>query len=128
MTDWKAMKRYPVAAVVMQCSPVSPIIFASYTSGPITWVEVYVSEAEGQSDVDDPGWVATGSDTSQAVMILERCTASVSNGSKSPGRVRFRPGTEPLQRVLPHENPDHCHWAGFTTKNPALQVHNCQSN
>jgi len=56
--------------------------------------------------------------------------ASVSNGSKSPGRfrVRFRPGTEPLQRVLPHENPDRCHWAGFTTKNPALQVHNFRSN
>jgi len=60
----------------------------------------------------------------------EMDTGSVSNGSKSPGRfrVRFRPGTEPFQWVLPHENPDRCHWAGFTTKNPALQVHNFRSN
>jgi len=61
---------------------------------------------------------------------LLRPSTSVSNGSKSPGqfRVRFRSGTEPLQRVLPHENPDRCHWAGFTTKKPALQVHNFRSN
>ena len=55
---------------------------------------------------------------------------SVSNGSKSPGRfrVRFRPGTELLQRVLPHENPDRCNWASFTTKNPAFQHHKFGSN
>ena len=39
-----------------------------------------------------------------------------------------RVGTEPLQWVLPHENLDCCHWAGFTTKNTALQVHNFRSN
>ena len=55
---------------------------------------------------------------------------SVSNGSKSPGRfrVQFRPGSEPSQQVLPHENPDRCHWAGFTSKNPAFQVHNFRCN
>ena len=45
-------------------------------------------------------------------------SSSVSNGSIFPGRfrVRFRPRTELLQWVPPHENPDHCQWAGFTSK------------
>ena len=47
--------------------------------------------------------------------------SSVSNCSKSPGRlrVRFRPRTRPLQWVLPHKNPDCCNRASFTTKNLA---------
>jgi hypothetical protein len=55
---------------------------------------------------------------------------SVSNGSNPLERFRVRvgTGTEPLQRFLPHENPDHCNWAGFTTKNPAFQPHNFGSN
>jgi hypothetical protein len=54
----------------------------------------------------------------------------VSNGSNplEQFRVRVGTGTEPLQRVLPHENLDRCHWAGFTTKNPAFQVHIFGSN
>jgi len=55
---------------------------------------------------------------------------SVSNGSKwlVQFRVRVGTGTEPLQRVLPLKNPDHCNWAGFTTTNPAFQTHNFDSN
>jgi len=48
-----------------------------------------------------------------------RClVVSVSNGSNPLERFRVRvgTGTEPWQRFLPHENPDRCHWASFTTK------------
>jgi len=69
------MERHPVEAGVPQGSPVSPILFAIYTSGVIKWVEAYVSEAEGLSFIDDLGWVATGSDVNHVVSILERCTA-----------------------------------------------------
>jgi len=56
--------------------------------------------------------------------------SSVSNGSNPLERFRVNIGTgmEPLQRILPHENPDHCNWAGFTTNNPAFQPHNFGSN
>ena len=49
-----------------------------------------------------------------------------SNGSKSPVRfwAQFQPSTGPLQCVSPHENPDRCNWAAFTTENPAFQPHN----
>jgi len=55
---------------------------------------------------------------------------SVSNGSKFPGRfrLRFRPRIQPLQWVLPYKNPDHCNWAGCTTKNPAFEHHKFGSN
>jgi hypothetical protein len=55
---------------------------------------------------------------------------SVSNGSNPLERflVRVGTGTEPWQRFLTHENPDCCHWAGFTTKNPAFEPHNFGSN
>jgi hypothetical protein len=42
-----AMERHPVEAGVPQGSPVSPILFAIYTSGLIKWVEEYVSEPGG---------------------------------------------------------------------------------
>jgi len=73
--EGNAMERHPVEAGVPQGSPVSPILFAVYTSGLIKWVEEYVSEAEGLSFVDDLGWVATGSDVTHVVTILERCAA-----------------------------------------------------
>jgi hypothetical protein len=69
------MERHPVEAGVPQGSPVSPILFAIYTSGLIKWVEEYVSEAEGLSVVDDLGWVVTGSNVNHVVSILERCAA-----------------------------------------------------
>jgi len=57
-------------------------------------------------------------------------TASVSNCSNPLERVwvRVRTGTEPWQQVLPHKNPDCCHWACFTTKNPSFHAHNFGSN
>jgi len=67
--------RHPVQAGVPQRLPVSQILFAIYTSGLIKWVIEYVSEAEGQSCVDDVGWVATGSDLNPVFTILERCAA-----------------------------------------------------
>jgi len=73
--EGNAMERHPVEAGVPQGSPVSPILFAIYTSGLIKWVEEYVSEAERLSFVDDLGWVATGSDVNHVVSILERCAA-----------------------------------------------------
>jgi hypothetical protein len=72
--EGNAMERHPVEAGVPQGSPVSPILFAIYTSGLIKWVEEYVS-AKGLSFVDDLGWVATGSNVNQVVTILERCAA-----------------------------------------------------
>jgi len=65
------MQRHPVEAGVPQGSPMSPIIFAIYTSGLINWVEEYVS-AEGLSCVDDLGRVETGSDVNLLVMTLDR--------------------------------------------------------
>jgi len=65
------VQRHPLEAGVPQGSPVSPILFAIYTSGLIKWVEEYVSEAEGLFFVDDLGWVATGSDVNRVVSILE---------------------------------------------------------
>ena len=66
-----------------------------------------------------------GSEKSSAVHII-----SVSNGSNPLVRfpVRVGTGTEPLQWVLLHENPDCCNWAGFTTKNLAFQLNNLGSN
>jgi hypothetical protein len=68
------MERHPVKAGVPQGSPVSPILFAIYTSGLIKWVEEYVSEAEGLSFVVDLIWVATGNDVNHVHSILERCS------------------------------------------------------
>jgi len=73
--ELSAMERHPVEAGVPQGSPVSPILFAIYTSGLIKWVEEYVSEVEVLSYVDDLIWVATGSDVNHVVSILERCAA-----------------------------------------------------
>ena len=73
--EGNAMDRHPVEAGVPQDSPVSPVLFAIYTSGLIKWVEQYVSEAEELSLVDDLGWVATGSDVNHVVSILESCGA-----------------------------------------------------
>ena len=73
--EGNAMERHPVEAGVPQGSPVSPILFAIYTSGLIKWVEEYVSEAEGLSFVDDLGWVATGNDVNHVISIPERCAA-----------------------------------------------------
>jgi hypothetical protein len=70
-----AKERHPVEAGVPHGSPVSPMLFAIYTSGLITWVERYVSEAEGLSFVYDLGWVATGSDVNHDVSILVRYAA-----------------------------------------------------
>jgi len=69
--EGNTMDRHPVEAGVPQGSPVSPILFAIYTSGLIKCVEEYVSEAEGLSFVDDLGWVATRSDVNHVVSICE---------------------------------------------------------
>jgi len=69
-----AITRHPVEAEVQQCSPISPILLAIYTSGLINWVEEYIS-AKGLSVVHDLGWVATGSNVNQVVTKLEQCAA-----------------------------------------------------
>jgi hypothetical protein len=73
--EGNAMERHPVDAGVLQGSPVSPILFAIYTSGLIKWVKEDVSEGEGLSFVDNLGWVVTGSDVNHIVMIRERWAA-----------------------------------------------------
>jgi len=60
--EGNAMERHQVDAMVPQGSPVSPIVFAIYTSGLIKSVEEYVSAVEELSFVEDIGWVATGND------------------------------------------------------------------
>jgi hypothetical protein len=74
--DGNAMERHPVVAGVPQSSPVSPILFAIYTSGLIKWFGEYVSEAEGQSIIDNFARVATGRDVIHVITILERCSAN----------------------------------------------------
>jgi len=61
---------------------------------------------------------------------LTHLLTSVSNGSKFPGRfrVRFHPKPDRGNGSYHTKNPDRCHWAGFTTKNPAFQFHNFGSN
>jgi hypothetical protein len=51
-----------------------------------------------------------------------REVCSVCIGTELPGRffVRFQPGTKPLQRDLPHENPDRRNEACFTTQIPGI--------
>jgi hypothetical protein len=73
--EGNAMQRHPVEAVVPQGSPVSPILFAIYTSGLIKWVKEYVSEAKGLFFVDHRGWVANRSDVNHVLSILERSAA-----------------------------------------------------
>jgi len=70
--EGNANERHPVEAGVPQGSPVSPIIFALYTTGHIKWVEEYISEAEGLYCVDDLSSLATGNDVNQVVTVLER--------------------------------------------------------
>jgi len=73
--EGNAMERQPVEAGIPRGSPVSPFLFAIYTSGLIKWVEEYVSAAKGLSFVDDHGWVATGRDVNQGITTLERWAA-----------------------------------------------------
>jgi len=72
--EGNAMKRHWVEPVIQQCSPVSPILFALYTSGLIKWVEEYIS-ANGLSFVKDVGWVVTRWNVNQLVTILKQCAA-----------------------------------------------------
>jgi len=81
-----AVERHSVEAGVPQASPVSPILFAIYTSGLIKWVEEYVSEAKGLFFVDYLGWVATGSDVNHVVSILVRCAANSIEWASRRGR------------------------------------------
>jgi hypothetical protein len=73
--EGKAMERHPGDGGVPQRSPVSPFLFAIFTSGLLKWVEEYISKAKGLSWVDDLSWVATGSDVNHVVTILERYAA-----------------------------------------------------
>jgi len=56
--------------------------------------------------------------------------SSVCNCSNPLERFRVRVGTvtKLLQWVLPHENPDRCNWAGFTSKNPGFKPYKFGSN
>jgi hypothetical protein len=49
--------------------------------------------------------------------LLAAFLSSVSNGSNQLERfwVRVGTGTELFQRFLPHQIPEHCNWASFST-------------
>jgi len=70
-----AIEKHQVEAGVPPGPPVSPILFAIYTSRIIQWVEDYVSEAEGLYFLDHLGWVETRRDVNLVVAILDRCPA-----------------------------------------------------
>lgn len=70
-----AMVQYHVQASVPQASPVSRILLAIDISEQTKWGEVYVSQAEGISLVDNLRWVATGRNINQVVTMLDRCVA-----------------------------------------------------
>jgi hypothetical protein len=55
---------------------------------------------------------------------------SVSNGSTLPGRfrVRFHPNLDHGKGSYHTNNPDCWKCGGFTTKNPAFQIHHFGSN
>ena len=74
--EGNSIERHAVEAGVPLGSPVSPILFAIYTSGLIKWRKEYVSAAEELSFVDDLGWVVAGYDVNQVVTILARCAAT----------------------------------------------------
>jgi len=86
--EGNAVESHPVG------SPVSPIIFAIYTTGLIKWVEEYVS-AEELSLVDDLGWEATGSDVYQVVTTLGRCAAESIEWASRRGQQFDTAKTEP---------------------------------
>jgi len=70
-----AKERQPIDAGVLQCSPVSPILFAIYSSRLSKWVQERVLAAKRLSFVDNLGRVVTGHPASEIVTILERCAA-----------------------------------------------------
>jgi hypothetical protein len=74
--EGNAMGRHPGEAEVPQGSPVSPILFAIYTSGLIKWVEDYESEAEELSIVDNLASVVTETHVNHVVSILEKCAGN----------------------------------------------------
>jgi hypothetical protein len=83
---------------------------------------------------DDVRWqwnqVHQSYDSTIATAMTTRHISSVSNGSKFPGRFRFRfhPNPDRGNGSYHTKKPAHRKWAGFTTKNPAFQRHNFASN
>jgi hypothetical protein len=75
--EGNVMGRHPVDAVMLQGSPVSPIIYAISTSEHIKWDEDSVSGGKGISFVFNFELVAEGNDVKQVVRKLQAC-ASVS--------------------------------------------------
>jgi hypothetical protein len=72
--EGSVMEGRPVNAGIPPGLLVSPIVFATYTSGLMKWVEVRVSGIEGLSFVDDVGWISAGRDMTQVVRKLESCS------------------------------------------------------
>jgi hypothetical protein len=73
--EGNSMERHQVEAGVRQGSLMLPIHLATYSSGLIKLVEVWVLAAKGLSFMDNLGWEASGSDVYKIVMKFERCTA-----------------------------------------------------
>jgi len=73
--EGNGLQCHSVEADIPQGSPVSPILFAIHTAGPMMWVEERVQGVEELSIGDDIGWVAIGKDVNQVVRKLEPCAA-----------------------------------------------------
>jgi len=114
---WKSKMQSVVAQSTMQ----GEMIATAYGNVQIDWLHDLTSEI-GIASKD-----ITRRDLNNGLNCV---TTSVSNGSQFLGRfrVRFHPKPERGKGSYPTNNPDCCHWAGFTTKNRAFQVHNFGSN
>lgn len=71
---FNAIVRHPGEAVVLQGSPLSPILFGIYTSGVIKALKEYIS-AEELSFLDHLSLVTTVTDLNQVITILKECAA-----------------------------------------------------
>jgi hypothetical protein len=78
-------------------------------------VEEYVSEAQGLSFRDDLGWVATGHDVKQVVMIPERCAAHRIQWSSRRG-LQINTGTTEVALIPPTPGHKNHLWPKLTAK------------
>jgi hypothetical protein len=74
VNEGNILERHLVEAGIPSGLPVSPILFAIYTSGLLKWIVESVCRGEGLSFVDDVGWVVTGNNYNQVITKLEACT------------------------------------------------------
>jgi len=126
--------------IVVRGGPAANWLVSNLTTvGCLNWVVPYFVPRSWKSSAMSPHHSCVNSPSFIRFcenLSMQRCTVmeivpitSVSNGSNTLEGflVRVGTGTEPLQLVLHHKNPNRCNWARFTTKNPEFQPRNCAS-